>query len=199
MTNYIRPLEALIEQFERLPGIGHKTAVRLAFSILDRTEEEAEAFASAILGAKRNIMHCKVCQNISDTEICRICADESRDKTVICVVEDAKAVMALEKVKEYEGLYHVLHGALSPMDGIGPEQLKIHELLSRLADGTVKEIILATNPNIEGETTAMYLSKLLKPFEIRISRLAYGVPVGGDIDYADEVTLFRALEGRRNL
>lgn len=199
MTNYIRPLEALIEQFERLPGIGQKTAVRLAFSILDRTEEEAEAFASAILGAKRNIMHCKVCQNISDTEICRICADESRDKTVICVVEDAKAVMALEKVKEYEGLYHVLHGALSPMNGIGPEQLKIHELLSRLADGTVKEIILATNPNIEGETTAMYLSKLLKPFEIRISRLAYGVPVGGDIDYADEVTLFRALEGRRNL
>ena len=184
MTNYIRPLEALIEQFERLPGIGHKTAVRLAFSVLDRTEEEAEAFAEAI---------------VSDTEICRVCADASRDKTVICVVEDAKAVMALEKVKEYQGLYHVLHGALSPMNGIGPEQLKIKELLSRLADGTVKEIILATNPNIEGETTAMYLSKLLKPFDVQLSRLAYGVPVGGDIDYADEVTLFRALEGRRNL
>ncbi len=199
MAGYILPLEMLIEQFEHLPGIGHKTAVRLAFSILDESEEEAQAFAEAILDAKRKIVRCKICQNISDTEVCSICADPARDRSMICVVEDSKAVMALERVKEYMGLYHVLHGALSPMDGVGPDQLTIRQLIARLAEGTVKEILLATNPTIEGETTAVYISKLIKPLGIRISRLAYGIPVGGDIDYADEVTLFRAIEGRRDL
>ncbi len=199
MPGFIAPLERLIEQFEALPGIGHKTAIRLAFSVLDGSEEEANAFAEAILDAKRRIVRCKICQNISDTEVCSICSDEKRDRSMICVVEDSKAVMALERVKEYNGLYHVLGGALSPMDGIGPEQLTIRELIARLTDGETKEIVLATNPTIEGETTAVYLSKLIKPLGVRISRLAYGVPVGGDIDYADEVTLFRAIEGRREL
>lgn len=199
MPGYILPLEKLIEQFEHLPGIGHKTAVRLAFSVLEGTEEEAGAFAQAILDAKHKVIRCRICQNLSDTEICSVCSDPKRDRSMICVVEDPKAVMALERVKEYNGLYHVLHGALSPMDGIGPEQLTIRELIARLSDGETKEILLATNPNIEGETTAVYLSKLIKPLGIRISRLAYGVPVGGDIDYADEVTLFRAIEGRRDL
>ncbi|MBO4229429.1 MAG: recombination protein RecR, partial [Clostridia bacterium] len=191
--------ERLIESFERLPGIGHKTAVRLAFSILDGSEDQAKEFADALLNAKKNIVRCKECQNLSDSDLCAVCSDPSRDRSMICVVEDAKAVMALERVKEYHGLYHVLHGALSPVDGIGPEQLTIRELIARLTDGTVKEVLLATNPNIEGETTAVYLSKLLKPLGIRISRIAYGVPVGGDIDYADEVTLFRAIEGRREI
>lgn len=199
MPGYILPLEKLIEQFEHLPGIGHKTAVRLAFSVLEGTEEEAGIFAQAILDAKHKVVRCKVCQNLSDTEVCSVCSDPKRDRSMLCVVEDPKAVMALERVKEYNGLYHVLHGTLSPMDGIGPEQLTIRELIARLTDGEVKEILLATNPTIEGETTAVYLSKLIKPLGIRISRLAYGVPVGGDIDYADEVTLFRAIEGRRDL
>lgn len=199
MAEYILPLEALIEQFERLPGIGHKTAVRLAFSVLDGPEEDAEAFANALLDAKRKVVRCKCCQNLSDTEICSVCSDTKRDRSMICVVEDPKAVMAMERVKEYSGLYHVLHGALSPVDGIGPNELTIRELIARLSDGSVKEVLLATNPNIEGETTAVYLSKLLKPLGVRVSRLAYGVPVGGDIDYADEVTLFRAIEGRREL
>ena len=199
MSGYILPLERLIEQFERLPGIGHKTAVRLAFSVLEGTEEDAQAFAQALLDAKQKIMRCKICQNISDTEVCSVCADQKRDRSMICVVEDSKAVMALERVKEYTGLYHVLHGALSPMDGIGPDQLTIRELIARLTEGEVREILIATNPNIEGETTAVYISKLMKPLGVRVSRLAYGVPVGGDIDYADEVTLFRAIEGRRDL
>ena len=199
MSEYILPLEKLIECFEHLPGIGHKTAVRLAFSVLDGPEEDAQAFAEALLDAKRKVTRCKCCQNISDTEYCSVCSDPKRDRSMICVVEDAKAVMAMERVKEYNGLYHVLHGALSPVDGVGPDQLTIRELIARLVDGSVKEILLATNPNIEGETTAVYLSKLLKPLGVRVSRLAYGVPVGGDIDYADEVTLFRAIEGRRDL
>ncbi len=199
MAGYILPLEKLIEQFERLPGIGHKTAVRLAFSVLEGSEDDAQAFAQALLDAKQKIRRCRICQNISDSEVCSVCSDPKRDNSIICVVEDSKAVMALERVKEYNGLYHVLHGALSPMDGIGPDALTIRELIARLSDGNVKEILLATNPNIEGETTAVYLSKLIKPLGIRISRLAYGVPVGGDIDYADEVTLFRAIEGRRDL
>ncbi len=199
MSGYILPLERLIEQFEHLPGIGHKTAVRLAFAVLEGSEEDAAAFADAILCAKRNVIRCKICQNLSDTEVCSICADPKRDRSTICVVEDPKAVMALERVKEYNGLYHVLHGALSPMDGVGPDELTIRELIARLSDGETKELLLATNPNIEGETTAVYLSKLIKPLGIRASRIAYGVPVGGDIDYADEVTLFRAIEGRRDL
>ncbi len=197
MAEYVLPLEKLIEQFRRLPGIGKKTAVRLAFSVLDFTAEEAYAFADAIRNAKDQMRTCRVCQNITDGEICSICADEKRDGSVICVVEDAKAVMSLEKVKEYDGVYHVLHGAISPMAGIGPDKLKIAELISRLADGSVKEIIIATNPTIEGEATAMYLTKLIKPLGIKVSRLAYGIPVGGELEYADEVTLMRAIEGRR--
>ncbi len=199
MAEFILPLERLIEQFEKLPGIGHKTAVRLAFSVLDSSTESTEAFAKALLDAKHSIKHCEICGNISEENLCSICSDETRERDTICVVEDARTVIALEKVKEYKGLYHVLGGTLSPMDGIGPEQLRIRELIARLSDGSVREVILATNPNIEGETTAMYLSKLLRPFEIKVTRLAYGVPVGSDLDYADEITLFRAIEGRREL
>ena len=197
--DYILPLQKLIEQFCRLAGVGQKTAVRYAFSVLDMSEEEASAFADAILAAKHDIVKCEICGNLSDKPICGICSDERRDQSVICVVEDAKTIMALEKVKEYNGTYHVLGGAISPMDGIGPDQLRIRELLDRIRTGGVKEVILATNPNIEGETTAMYLSKLISPLGVRVTRLAYGVPVGADLEYADEVTLFRALEGRRDV
>ena len=199
MAEYILPLEKLIEQFRKLPGIGKKTAVRLAFSVLDFTNEEAEAFASAVLGAKSEVKFCSVCQNISDGDICPVCRDEGRDRSVICVVEDAKAVMSLEKVKEFGGVYHVLHGVISPMAQIGPDKLRIRELMARLSDGTVEEIIIATNPTVEGEATALYLTKLIKPLGIKVSRLAYGIPVGGDLEYADEVTLMRALEGRRSM
>lgn len=199
MAEYILPLEKLIEQFRKLPGIGKKTAVRLAFSVLDFTDEEAAAFADAVRGAKEQVKTCSVCQNISDGEICSVCADAQRDRSVICVVEDAKAVMSLEKVKEYSGVYHVLHGAISPMEGIGPDKLRIKELIARLGDGTVEEVIIATNPTVEGEATAMYLTKLIKPLGIRVSRLAYGIPVGGELEYADEVTLMRAIEGRRSI
>ena len=195
----IAPLERLTEQFQRLPGIGRKTAMRLAFCVLDFSEEEATQFADAILEAKRGVKYCSQCQNISVDEVCPICADEGRDRSVICVVEDVKAVMAMERVKGFHGVYHVLHGTISPMDGIGPEQLKIRELLSRVSTGEVAEVILATNPTIEGDATAMYLTGLLKPFGITLSRLAYGVPVGGELDYADEMTLTRAIEGRRVL
>ena len=196
---YILPLEKLIEQFRRLPGIGKKTAVRLAFAVLDFTDEQAAQFADAVRGAKEQVKTCSICQNISDGERCSVCADAQRDHSVICVVEDAKAVMSLEKVKEYSGVYHVLHGAISPMDGIGPDKLRIKELMGRLGDGTVDEVIIATNPTIEGEATAMYLTKLIKPLGIRVSRLAYGIPVGGELEYADEVTLMRAIEGRRSM
>lgn len=199
MSEYIAPLERLIEQFRSLKGIGKKTATRLAFCILDFTDEQTESFTDAVLDAKRSIKQCSRCFNISEGELCPVCSDGQRDSSVVCVVEDAKAVMAFEKVKEYNGVYHVLHGIISPMDGIGPEQLKIKELISRVAGGGVREVILATNPTIEGETTAMYISKLLKPFEVKVTRLAYGVPVGGDLEYADEVTLFRAMEGRKNM
>ena len=196
---YILPLQKLIEQFCRLPGVGQKTAVRYAFSLLDMSEEDAKAFADAIVAAKRDIVRCEICGNLSDKPICNICSDERRDQSVVCVVEDAKTVMALEKVKEYKGTYHVLGGAISPMDGVGPEDLRIHELLNRIQAGAVREVILATNPNIEGETTAMYLSKLIAPLSVRVTRLAYGVPVGADLEYADEVTLLRALDGRRDI
>lgn len=197
MAELVAPLEELVDRFRRLPGIGGKSAVRLAFAVMELSDEEAEAFAAAILSAKRDISLCSCCCNISVAEICPICDDDARDRSIICVVEDAKAVMALEKVHDYRGLYHVLGGVLSPMNGIGPERLHIRELLSRLADDTVKEVIVATNPTVEGEATAMYLSKILKPLGITTSRLAYGIPVGGDLEYADEVTLHRALEGRR--
>lgn len=199
MAEYIEPLENLITQFQHLSGIGRKTAVRLAFSVLDYSEEEAQRFADAIMRAKSDVGTCPVCQNISEGDLCPVCADMTRDRSVICVVEDCRAIMSIERVREYRGLYHVLHGALSPMNGITPETLKIKELLARLEDGEVKEIIIATNPTIEGETTAMYISKLLKNTDVKVSRLAYGVPVGGDLEYADEVTLFRALEGRREI
>lgn len=199
MAEYILPLEKLIEQFRKLPGIGKKTAVRLAFSVLEFSEDEAAAFANAITDAQKSVKSCSVCQNISDGDICPVCSNPNRDRSVICVVEDAKAVMSLEKVKEYRGLYHVLHGAISPMDGIGPDKLRIAELLERLAGGEVSEIIIATNPTVEGEATAMYLTKLVKPLGIKVSRLAYGIPVGGELEYADEVTLMRAIEGRRTM
>lgn len=198
MAEYILPLEKLIEQFRKLPGIGKKTAVRLAFSVLEFSNEEAEAFAEAVIGAKSNVHTCSVCQNYSDGELCPICADSERDRSVICVVEDAKAVMSLEKVKEFGGVYHVLHGAISPMEGIGPDKLRIRELMMRLTE-EVNEVIIATNPTVEGEATAMYLTKLIKPLGIKVSRLAYGIPVGGELEYADEVTLMRALEGRRSM
>lgn len=199
MAEYILPLERLIEQFRKLPGIGKKTAVRLAFAVLDFTNEEAQSFADAVRGAKEQVRTCSVCQNISDGDICHICGDSERDHSVICVVEDAKAVMSLEKVKEFDGVYHVLHGAISPMEGIGPDKLRIRELIARLGDGTVDEIIIATNPTVEGEATAMYLTKLIKPLGVKVSRLAYGIPVGGELEYADEVTLMRAIEGRRTM
>lgn len=199
MAEYILPLERLIEQFQRLPGIGKKSAVRLAFEVLDFTPEEADAFAEAVRGVKQHVHTCSVCQNISEGELCGICSDPRRDRSVICVVEDARALMSIEKVREYGGLYHVLHGAISPMQGIGPDKLKIKELIARLGDGEVKEIIIATNPTVEGEATAMYLTKLIKPLGVRVSRLAYGVPVGGELEFADEVTLMRAIEGRRQM
>lgn len=199
MADFVAPLQNLVDRFRALPGIGGKTAVRLAFAVMESSDEEAAAFADAILRAKQDIHLCADCCNISTHELCPVCADDGRDRSLICVVEDARAVLALERVHEYRGLYHVLGGALSPMNGIGPEQLHIRELLARLGDDTVKEIIVATNPTVEGEATAMYLSKILKPLGVTISRLAYGIPVGGDLEYADEVTLHRAIEGRRPL
>lgn len=197
MAEQIESLARLTEYFQRLSGVGKKTAQRLAFSVLDFSDEDAEDFARAILDAKKNIHCCRVCQDLTDKDVCSVCSDERRDRTTVCVVEDTKAVMALERVKEYRGLYHVLHGAISPMNGVSPNDLKIKELLERLKDDEIKEVIIATNPTVEGETTAMYIAKLLKPLDIKVSRLAYGVPVGGDLEYADEVTLYRALEGRR--
>ena len=199
MAEYIESLSRLAEKFGRLEGVGKKTALRMAFSILELETEEAEDFARAILDAKEKIHLCPVCQNLTDREICPICADEERDRSVICVVTDARTVLAMEKVREYRGTYHVLHGLISPMNGITPEQLKIKELLARVATGEVGEVIVATNPTVEGEATAMYLSRLLQPFGVRVTRLAYGVPVGADLEYADEVTLYRALEGRRDV
>ncbi len=199
MADYIEPLQALCEQFQRLSGIGRKTALRLAFSVLESSEADAAAFAQAILDAKQKIHLCPICQNLTDREICTICADERRDPTTICVVEDPRAVLALEKVKEYRGRYHVLHGVISPMNGVGPDQIKIKELLDRLNDERVAEVIVATNPTVEGEATAMYISRLLTPFGVKVTRLAYGIPMGGDLEFADEITLYRALEGRRTV
>ena len=199
MAEQIEALQKLSEQFARLPGIGRKSAMRLAFSILELSDEEAQNFANTIIEAKEKVHLCPVCQSLTDKEVCSVCNDLSRDKSTIMVLEDTKAVLSMEKVREYRGLYHVLHGVISPMNGITPDKLKIKELLSRIADEQVKEIIIATNPTVEGEATAMYLSRLLKPFEIKITRLAYGIPVGSDIEYADEVTLYRAIEGRSDI
>lgn len=199
MAEQIEALQKLSEQFARLPGIGRKSAMRLAFSILELSDEEAQNFANTIIEAKEKVHLCPVCQSLTDKEVCSVCNDLSRDKSTIMVLEDTKAVLSMEKVREYRGLYHVLHGVISPMNGVTPDKLKIKELLSRIADEQVKEIIIATNPTVEGEATAMYLSRLLKPFEIKITRLAYGIPVGSDLEYADEVTLYRAIEGRRDI
>lgn len=199
MAYRVAPLSRLIEQFERLPGIGRKTAQRLALYVLDLPREEAEAFASAILEARRKIHKCAVCCNLTDEELCPICASPRRDRSVICVVAEPKDVIALERTQEFNAVYHVLHGCISPMDGIGPEQLCVKELLTRLQAGGVNEVIMATNPTVEGEATAMYLSRLIKPLGVKVTRLAYGIPVGGDLEYADEVTLKRALEGRSEL
>jgi len=199
MSNNIVPLNELISQFERLPGIGKKTAQRLAYSILEQPPERAEKFAEALVNARRKIHFCKVCQSFTDLEVCTICDDLRRDKSVICVVAEPKDVMAFERTREYTGVYHVLHGVISPLDGIGPEQLRIKELMARLSDGQVKEIIMATNPTVEGEATASYISRLIKPMGIKVTRLAYGIPVGGDLEYADEFTLARALEGRNEI
>ena len=199
MAEYMVALRKLEEQFARLEGVGRKSATRMAFAVLEMEDEAAEEFANAILEAKRSIHLCPVCQNMTDREMCPICSDLYRDHSVICVVTDVKAVMAMERVKDFHGVYHVLHGVISPMNRVTPEQLKIKELLARLEDDTVKEIILATNADIEGNATAMYLAHLIKPLGIKVTRLAYGIPVGSDLEYADEVTLGRALEGRQDV
>lgn len=192
----LAPLQNLIDQFERMQGIGHKTAQRMAFYVLGLSDAEANEFAKAITDAHTKIRQCKICCDLADDELCPICKSGNRDKSVICVVEDPRDVAAIERTHEYKGTYHVLHGAISPMDNIGPDQIHIKELVARLGDDTVEEVIMATNPTVEGEATAMYISRLLKPMGITVSRLAYGVPVGADLEYADEVTLSRALEGR---
>ena len=199
MARSVVPLANLIEQFERLPGIGHKSAQKLAFHILSMSDKEAKQFADTILAAHEKIHRCKTCCDLTDSEYCNICLDGQRDRSIICVVEDSKDVMAIERTHEYNGLYHVLHGSISPMNGIGPDEITVKELLSRLSDDTVEEIIMATNPTVEGEATAMYISRLIKPMGIKVSRLAYGVPVGADLEYADEITLSRAIEGRQIL
>ena len=199
MARNVAPLANLIEQFERLPGIGHKSAQKLAFYILSMSDEQAKKFADTIMLAHEKIHRCKVCCDLTDSDECNICTDFRRDKTIICVVESSKDVIAIERTHEYNGLYHVLHGSISPMNGIGPDDITIKELLSRLSDTEIKEIIMATNPTVEGEATAMYISRLIKPMGVKVSRLAYGVPVGADLEYADEVTLTRAIEGRQIL
>lgn len=199
MAYNIASLADLVAQFEKLPGIGKKTAQRLAFHILAQPPERAQKFAQALVVAREKIHFCSCCQSLTDTDLCHVCSDSTRDCSTICVVEDPKDVLAFEKTREYRGLYHVLHGAFSPLDGIGPEQLKIKELMSRLSDTGVKEVIMATNLTVEGEATASYISRLVKPLGVKVTRLAYGIPVGGDLEYADEKTLTRALEGRNEI
>lgn len=199
MSYYSPSIEKLIESFEKLPSIGHKTATRLAFHMLNLNEESTREFINSIIEAKKNLRYCSKCFNITETDPCPICSSPKRDQNTICVVEDVKDVVAMEKTHEFKGVYHVLHGSISPMNGIGPEDIKIKELLERLRDTDVKEIIIATNPRVEGEATAIYLSKLIKPIGIKVTRIAHGIPVGGDLEYTDEVTLSKALEGRREL
>ena len=199
MSLYSPSIEKLIESFERLPSIGHKTAARLAFYMLNCSEEETNEFVSSIINAKKNLKYCSKCYNISDTDPCNICSNPKRDEGTICVVEDVRDVVAMEKTHEFKGVYHVLHGSISPMNGIGPDDIKIKELLDRLMAGKVKEVILATNPRVEGEATAMYISKLIKPLGIKVTRIARGIPIGGDLEYTDEVTLTQALENRNEI
>lgn len=199
MSYFSPSIEKLIESFEKLPSIGHKTATRLAFHMLDLSELETNDFISSIVNAKKSLKYCSICYNISDTDPCPICASPKRDSSLICVVEDVKDIIAMEKTHEFKGVYHVLHGSISPMDGIGPDDIKIKELLNRISQNKISEVILATNPRVEGEATAMYLSKLIKPMGIKVTRIAHGIPVGGDLEYTDEVTLTKALEGRREI
>ena len=199
MSYYSPSIEKLIESFEKLPSIGHKTAVRLAFHMLDLNEEDTKEFIDSIVNAKKNLKYCNICLNISDTDPCPICSSPKRDKSIICVVEDVRDIMAMERTHEFKGVYHVLHGTISPMNGIGPEDIKIKELLNRLGQNDIREIIVATNPRVEGEATAIYLSKIIKPLGIKVTRIAHGIPVGGDLEYTDEITLTKALEGRREL
>lgn len=198
MSGYIPPLARLIDEFARMPGVGKRSAARMAFHVLKMSEKEAGSLASAILDAKKNIKYCSVCCNLTDTDPCNICSSERRDGSIICVVENPRDVIALENTHEFKGLYHVLHGVISPMDGMGPEDIRIKELVPRINDN-VKEVIVATNPTVEGEATAMYISKLLKPLGVKVTRIAHGLPVGGDLEYADEITLTRAMEGRREI
>ncbi len=199
MRYFPAALERLTEQFARLPGIGGKTAQRLAFHVLSLPKEDAEDFAQAILEARQTVRTCQICQNLTDLEICPICNDSQRDQGLICVVAEPRDVIAMERSREFSGVYHVLHGVISPLNHIGPDHLKIRELLDRVAKGGVREVIMATNPDTEGEATAMYVSRLLRPLEVKVTRLAYGIPVGSQLEYADEVTLLRALEGRREI
>ena len=199
MSYYSPSIEKLIESFEKLPSIGHKTAARLAFHILNQPNEQTKEFIEAIINAKKNLKYCSKCYNISDTDPCNICSNTKRDEKMICVVEDVRDIIAMERTHEYKGVYHVLHGSISPMNGIGPEEIKIKELLNRLHENKINEVILATNPRVEGEATAMYIAKLIKPFGVKVTRIAHGIPVGGDLEYTDEVTLIKAMEGRHEI
>ena len=200
MRQYPKPLNKLINELSKLPGIGGKTAQRLAFHILALEESEATALANSIVNAKRSLHYCSMCGNLTDTDPCEICSDESRDRTKVCVVETPQDVIAMERIREFKGLYHVLHGAISPVEGIGPNEINLKSLITRLQQhDEIDEIIVATNPNIEGEATAMYIARLLKPSGIKVTRIAHGIPVGGDLEYADEVTLLKAMEGRREI
>ncbi len=199
MAQYAKPLANLVRELSKLPGIGGKSAQRLAFHILSMDDREAEVLANSITRAKSSMRYCSVCGNLTESDPCEICSDEKRDRTVICVVEQARDVAAMERMKEYNGLYHVLNGAISPMDGIGPEDINLKQLIIRLQQDDIREVILATNPTIEGEATAMYAARLIKPSGIKVTRIAHGIPVGGDLEYTDEVTLSKAMEGRREL
>lgn len=199
MTDYIEALQRLAEQFGRLRGVGRKSAMRMAFSVIELDDAAAEEFAKAIVDAKQSIHKCPICGNLTDKDVCYVCSDLSRDTGIICVVEDVKALMSIEKVREYKGVYHVLHGAISPVNGITPDKINIRGLIERVGQNDVREVIVATNPTQDGEVTAMYISKYLKPLGVKVTRLAYGIPVGADLEYADEITLGRALEGRRDV
>lgn len=199
MADYIESLQKLAEQFGRLQGVGRKSAMRMAFSVIEMDVSDAADFAASIMEAKEKIHACPICGNLTDEELCSVCDDESRDRKVICVVEDVKAVMSIEKVREYKGVYHVLGGVISPVNGITPDKIRFRELIERVGKDDVEEVIIATNPTPDGEVTAMYISKYLKPLGVKVTRLAYGIPVGSDLEYADEVTLGRAIEGRRDV
>ena len=199
MSSYSPSIEKLIESFEKLPSIGHKTAIRLAFHMLDMTDEEITEFTTSITDAKKKLKYCSTCFNISDTDPCPICSNPKRDQSTICVVEDVRDIMAMERTHEYKGVYHVLHGTISPMNGIGPDEIKKKELLNRIRYNDIKEVIIATNPRVEGEATSIYISKLIKAFNIKVTRIAHGIPVGGDLEYTDEITLMKAMEGRREI